>query len=271
MFHMTTDTAMSRMFLKMPVSAMTRPDVLPTCAYKVSQWRTRQQIETAVAYQVDGCDVEQERHSRVEDKHADARIYQVAHAEPRNLNEQGRSQRHNGTCRPKVIQTDERVHPHPLPTDEHLDHDQADGTKDDATSLEHKANRRELNLSERGDGRPGDNEEHVEESRRAGVGDAPDPGDGQDGDGVGGVEHLDEGDGEIKVDDIGADEGEGKADADGDNGAGVDARGDVQRVARVEQGGGAGEDVYRDGGEDEVPARQEDRCAGGSVSMTVSS
>lgn len=186
---------------------------------------------------------------------------QVGPLEARDLAGQGDEDVHDGADGGVVVQADEGVHLKALAAEHDLYHDDADGLEGDAADLVEEADHGELDLAEGGEGDAGDDDEDVEQGGEAGVGDAPGPRGEEDGDGGGRLEHLDEGDGEVEVDEVGADEGARVEEADGADGAEVEARRDGELVARVEEGGGAGEELRREGGEDEVPAGEEDGCA----------
>ena len=69
---------------------------------------------------------------------------------------------------------------------------------------------------------------------------------------------MDEGDGEVQVGEVAADEGEGEHEADGDDVAEVDAPGHGDFFARVEHGGEAGHELGHDGCEAQVPGGERD-------------
>ena len=81
------------------------------------------------------------------------------------------------------------------------------------------------------------------------------------------LEHLDKGDTEVEVGLVTADQAQTEEETDGDNGAEVDASVHGHLLARVEDGGEAGQDLRHDGRKDEVPCCQEDGevCAEESV------
>lgn len=165
---------------------------------------------------------------------------------------------HDGAHGGVVVQTDEGIHPQALAAQHDLDHDQTDGLKGGAGELEGKTQPGELDLADAGEGDAKDNDENVEQHRGAGVGDTPGPRGEEHGDGRGRLEHLDKGDGEVEVDQVGADEGARVDEPDGQNRAQVDAAIELEAAARLEERRGAGEDLGCDGGEDEMPAGEED-------------
>ena len=64
---------------------------------------------------------------------------------------------------------------------------------------------------------------------------------------------MDEGDGEVEIDEIGTDEGCAVEDADWDDGAKVDAPGHADLMAGVQQAGEASQGLCQDGRKDQVP------------------
>lgn len=67
------------------------------------------------------------------------------------------------------------------------------------------------------------------------------------------LEHLDEGDGEVEVGDVAANERQREHDTNGDNGAQVDLTGHGNLLARVEDCGEAGEDLGHQSRKAQVP------------------
>lgn len=178
------------------------------------------------------------------------------------LNHHGHEEVHDGTDGCIVVQSHERIHAHLVGTQHNLHHDQPNRLENDTPPLIQKPNPRKLNLAKTREPNAQDNDQDVEEGPQIRIGDAPDPGHDEDDDGAGGLEHLDKGHGEVQVDDVGADQGARVEDADGQDGAHVDAAVEAEGVSRVEERRGAGEELGREGGEEEVPCREEDSCDG---------
>lgn len=64
---------------------------------------------------------------------------------------------------------------------------------------------------------------------------------------------MDEGDREVEVDEVGADEGGAVEDADWDDSSEVDAPGHADLVTGIKEGGEAGESLGKNGREKQVP------------------
>ena len=103
-----------------------------------------------------------------------------------------------------------------------MDHDEARGLEGDGAELEDDAPGIELGLAVGGDGDAEGDGEHVEHGVVLVGFFFEEDADGVDGDGHEGLEHLDEGDGEVDVGGIGEPEGERVEGADGDDGAEVE-------------------------------------------------
>lgn len=209
-------------------------------------------------YQGDAGNVEHKGNERISEEKAEADARHVLRVEVWNLGEESDDKVHGGADGGIVVEADEGIHLKPLAAQHDLNHDDPDGLDSDAANLVEKADEGKLNLAKRGEGDAGDDDEDVEKGGEVGVGDAPGPRGEEDGDGGGRLEHLDKGDGEIEVDEVGEDEGGRVEDADGPDCAQIEARRHGDAVARVEERRGAGEDLGGQGGEEEVPAGEED-------------
>lgn len=71
------------------------------------------------------------------------------------------------------------------------------------------------------------------------------------------LQHLDERDREVEVSHVSADEREGEHDANGDNGAQVHLAGHGDLLARIKNGGEAGEDLGHESRETQMPCCQD--------------
>lgn len=77
---------------------------------------------------------------------------------------------------------------------------------------------------------------------------------------IGYLEHLDEGNTQIEIGLVATDQTEGEEEADGDDGAEVDAAGHLDLLATIEQAGGPGEDLGHERGKGQMPCCQDDGC-----------
>ncbi len=75
------------------------------------------------------------------------------------------------------------------------------------------------------------------------------------------LEHLDEGHAEVEVRQVAADQAEAEAQADGHDGAQIDASRHLDRLAAVEEGGVAGQQLRHQGREGLVVGREDDGVA----------
>lgn len=209
-------------------------------------------------YEEDAGDVEHKGDQGVEEQHGEARVDEILVLEVRDFAEEGDDNVEGSAHGGVVVEADEGVHLHALGAQHDLNHDDADSLKDDAADLVDEADEAKVDLAKAGNGDANDNDDDVEKLGEAGLGDAPGPRGKEHGDGRRGLEHLRKGDGEVEVDEVGADEGARVEHADGENGAHVHAAVDGEGAARVEERGGAGEELRGERGEDEVPAGEDD-------------
>jgi hypothetical protein len=77
------------------------------------------------------------------------------------------------------------------------------------------------------------------------------------------LEHLDEGDGQVDVGHVAEHETQTEEDADGDNGAEIDASSHGHLLPRVQHGCEAGQQLGHDGGEDQMPCCESNCCDDG--------
>ena len=236
--------------------------------------RERQDERGGLADQEDDRDVEQEGDERVGDKGKTTNAIDVLHSQHGELGEEQDAAVHAGASGRVVVERDERIHLELGRAKQALDHNQADSLKDDATDLEEEADHDELDLAHRSNDNADDNEGNVAEGLHVHRGNAHGPGCDEDSNrggslvksvprltryaGCTDLEHLDEGNTQVQVGLVTADQTQTEEQTDGDNGAEVYAAGHGDLLSRVEDGGKAGEELGHDGREDQMPCCQED-------------
>ena len=140
-----------------------------------------------------------------------------------------------------------------VPREQDLDHDKAHSFEDDAAHLVEKARQAEGDLAEAGE-RDTKNDNHdVEPPLQRGVLNAPGPADEEDGDRGRRLEHLDEGDAEVQVHHVAAHQAGAVEQADGHNGAQVDAARHLDILAPIKECSRPRQDLGGQGREDEMP------------------
>ena len=149
-----------------------------------------------VTYQANTSNVKHERDQSIEKEHERAGVPKVLHLKLGNFAAQRNKQVHHGADGRVVVETDKRVHLQTLRAQHDLNQDQSHRFEDDSSTLEHEAEPGELDLAKAGDRDTDDDDEDVDEFRGGRVGEAPEPGEEEDDDGRGALEHLDEGDGQ---------------------------------------------------------------------------
>lgn len=189
-----------------------------TCISSRSSRNHRRRIAT---YQEYAGHVQEKGNGRVEEQHAKANVRGSSPRELRQLLGNGHEEIHGRTDRSKVIEPDQRIHPHSISAQQHLNHDDADCLKDDAAHLVHEANKGEMNLTDRGERYARHYPQDIEKGCQVGLGNSPCPGGEEHSHGGRGLEHLNKRHGEIKIDDIGANERARIEYANGNNGSAV--------------------------------------------------
>ena len=149
-------------------------------------------------------------------------------------------------ARRDVVERSDWVKRDPLGGEEDLDHDEAGGLEGDGAELEEDAPGVEAGLAVGGDADAEGDGEHIKHGVVFVGFFSEHDADGVNSDRHEGLEHLDEGDGEVDVGGVGEPEGEGVEGADGDDGGEVDVAGhgdglDEAEDADEEEGEGGAE------------------------------
>ena len=138
-----------------------------------------------------------------------------------------------------------------------MDHGQAGGLKHDTGELNEETNEHKVNLTNRGNNDTNDNGGDVEELLQVGLRDAEGPARDQDCDGSSGLEHLDKGNGQVKVCQVTANQTEGEEDTNGDDGAQVHAASHFDRLTAIKNGGPSGKALGDDSRKRKVVGRED--------------
>jgi hypothetical protein len=234
-------------------------------------------------YQEDDRDVQEEGAQAVEEKGDKADVVDLLHGAAGHLPDDSDDEVHQGADGCEVVQRDERVHLVVGGAEEALDHGQAESLEDDTSNLVDDANPDELDLADGCDDDTDDDDRDVQENPQVGGGDTQRPASDEDRDGRGGLaswlatqfscqgasvkaglanlKHLNEGDREVEVGQVAADQTQAEKDTNGDNCADVDPAGHLDRLAAIEEGGPVGKDLGHQSREEEVVRSQDDGVA----------
>lgn len=237
----------------------------------------------AVTYQEDDGDIETESDHCVGQKSDVANTVKVGPSHVGNLNDEGDNAVHNGASGGEVVQRDQGVHLELGRRKQALDHGQADSLEDDTGTLEQETEHDELNFTDRGNNDTNDDEGNVAERLHVGRRETHDPRGDQDSDGGGGLgdqvsfrrseglrsklltylDHLDEGNREVEVGQVSANEREGEEDTNWDNCAEVDSAVHGHLLSRVQVAGAASQNLGHEGCKTKMPCGQEngEACA----------
>ena len=177
------------------------------------------------------------------------------------LQNQPRHRQERETARRDVVKRKNRVQLNSFGTQQNLDHDEPGGLECQAEKLQHDAPGVELDLAVSGDGDAEGDGEHVEHDAALEGVFLEEESDGVDGDGGEGLEHLNEGDGEVDVGGVVEPERERVEGADGDDGPeieltwhGVGVLHDLEDADKEERQRGAEGHVDHGEGDREGPA-----------------
>lgn len=219
--------------------------------------RTQQATEHAGAYQQDDRNVEHEGAETVQEEGEQADVVDLVHGDLGDLPEERNHAVHDSAHGGKVVDRHEGVHLVLGRAQQGLDQVEADSLEDDTKDLEDETNPDELDLTEGGDYDTNDDGRDVEQHLHVGSSNAHGPTGQKHGDRGGGLEHLDEGDTEVQVGQVAADQTQTEEDTDGHNGAQVDAARHLDSLATIEEVGVAGQDLRHDRGKGQVVGSQD--------------
>lgn len=206
-------------------------------------------------------DVEHESAETVEEEGEEADVVDVIHGDLRNLPDQGNNSVHDSADRSEVVDRDKRVHLEVSGAEQTLDHGKTESLEDDTSNLVQDSDQHEVNLANGGNDDTDNNGRDVEELLQVGLGDTEEPAGDEHSDGRGSLKHLDEGNREVQVRQVAADKREREEEANGDNGAQVDAAGHLDVLAAIKQRGEASHELCHNGREHLVVGRKDDGIA----------
>ncbi len=204
-------------------------------------------------YQEHAADVQHEGDAGVQDQHEPTCLLQVGVVKCAPLRCEGDDQVEESADRGVIIQANKGVHLLPVAREEDLDQYKPHRLEDDASDLEQETGPAEMNLAEAGEGNTGYDTQDVEDAAHIGMFDTPRPGGKQNRNGSGGLEHLNEGDAQVHVGEVAADETGTVKKADGHNGAQVKTTGHFNLVASIDELGSPGQDLGGDRREHKMP------------------
>lgn len=209
-------------------------------------------------YKHDNRHVQAKGDHAVQEEGEETDVVDLSHGNLGELPEDSYNKVHGGADRSKVVERDQRVHLELSRAQQTLHHSQADSLKGNTSHLVHETDEVELDFAKRGNDDTNDNRGDVEEGLEARRRHTQCPASEQDGDGGGGLEHLDEGHAEVQVGKVAADQRQAEKDANGYNCPQVDAPRHLDRLAPIKVCSVASQDLGHDGREDQVVGRQED-------------
>jgi len=228
-------------------------------------------------YQEDDRDVESKSDHGVGEQDKPSEIVDVGHGHFGHLDDQGDDSVHKGAGRSEVVERNQGIHLELGRGKQALNHVQADSLKGNSGNLEEETSEDKLDFTKRGDDDTNDNERDIGESLHVWRRSTHDPACQEHGDRSGGLrfiqsvtnyvchesrktclEHLNEGDTQIDVCEVAANQRQGEEDTNGHDGSKVDPAGHGDLASRVEGVSEASHDLRHEGGEGQMPCCQED-------------
>lgn len=191
-----------------------------------------------VTYKQNDRHVQHKGDKRIGNQGANAKVKDVGHVQTGHLDEEGKRAVGDGARGRVVVEGHDGVHLVIRVAQDALHHDQAERLEDDASNLDYtmqvrmgvnsgtgggpsltnEADEIELELSKGSDDDTNDDEQNVTEDLEIGRRHSERPGDEKGDDRVGGLEHLDEGDAQVDVGQVSANQTQAEHDTDGEDG-----------------------------------------------------
>lgn len=229
--------------------------------HKVSSFETASGFGNKATNQENDGDVEHEGAETVEEEGEEADVVNLSHGDLGELPNQRNHTVHDGADGGEVVERNQRVHLEVGGAQESLDHGKSESLEDDTSNLVHDTNNDEVDFAHRRNDDTDDNGGDVEELLQVWRGHTQSPAGNQDGDGSGGLEHLNKGNGEVEVCQVTADQTQAEEDANWHDGSQVDAAGHLDSLSAIEKSRPAGQDLRNDGGKGEVVSREDNGIA----------
>lgn len=211
-----------------------------------------------MTYQENDGDVEHESAKTVEEEGEEADVVHLNHGDLGNLPDQSNHTVHHGADGSEVVQRHQGVHLEVSRAQQSLDHGESESLKDDTGNLVGDTNNDEVDFAHRRNDDTDNDGRDIEELLQVWLRHAQDPAGDQDSNGRGSLEHLDEGDREVEVGQVTADQTQAEEDTNGHNGSQVYAARHLNRLSAIEHSRPAGHDLGNDGGKGEVVSREND-------------
>lgn len=212
-----------------------------------------------MAYQEDNGDVQSECDETVQEEREQTDMVDLVHRDLGKFPEQSNDKVHDCADWCKVVQRDQGVHLVLCRAQQPLYHGKTDGLEYDTRDLEQKADHDELDFANGCDHHSNNNRGDVQEHSEVRLRYSHAPAAEQDGDGCGGLEHLDEGDAQVQVSQVAADQAQAEKQTDRDDGPQVHPARHLHGLAPIEESSVAGQQLCHDGRESQVVAGQYDR------------
>lgn len=249
-----------RISLSTPHRVRTTAEVFPIYFTGVSSY-----LDTEVwpfqTYQQDDRDVEHESAATVQEEGEETNVVNVVHGNLGDLPDQGNHSVHDSADRGEVVDGNKGVHLEVCGAEQALDHGETESLKDDTTNLVQNSDEDKVNLANRSNDDTNNDGRNVEELPEVGLGDTEEPARDKHGNGGGGLEHLDEGNREVQVCEVAANQRQTEEDANGDNSTQVNATGHLDILAAIKQRREVSHQLCHYGREDLVVGRQDDGIA----------
>jgi hypothetical protein len=209
-------------------------------------------------YQQHNGNVKHEGAKTVQEESEQADVVNLVHRDLGHLPEKGNNTVHDSTNGSEVVHRDQGVHLVLGGAEESLDQVETDGLENDTADLEEKADPDELDLSERGNHDTNDNGRDVQQNLHVGLGDTHDPTGEKDSNRCGSLEHLNEGNTEVQIGQVAADQTQTEEYTDRHNSAQIDTASHLDSLAAVKEVSVASENLGHDRGERQVVRREDD-------------
>lgn len=185
----------------------------------------------------------------------------LVHGDLGDFPDEGNTSVHQSTDRGEVVHRHKGVHLEVGRAEKSLNHGKTEGLENDTSNLVQNTDENEMNLAEGGDDDTDDNGRDVEELLEVWLGDTEAPARNQNSNRGGGLEHLNESNGQVQVCQVAANQAQTEEETDRNNSSEIYAAGHLDILTTIKEGGKASHALGHDSGEDLMVRGEDDGVA----------
>lgn len=209
----------------------------------------------AKTYQEHDRDIKHKGTATVKEEGEETNVVNLVHGNLGDLPGESNHTIEDSTDGGEVVDGDKRVHLEIGRVEQTLNHGETESLEHDTSELKQDTDKDEVKLANRGNDDTNNDGRNVEELFQVGLGDTKSPTGKQDSDGGCSLEHLNEGNGQVEVSQVAANQTQTEEDTDRDNCAQIDAASHLDRFASIEDVGEPGQNLRNDSRKSQMVGR----------------